>query len=196
MLGEFGWVLVRSVCDTEDMTCSDPGQRRFRWLVLAAAFPLVALLPACSSSSLKSAATTTMTSGASSAPSTGPASPPSVAAAATSAGTAAQACLFGDWGVTAPRDYSGSSWDIRADGSIVVDYTGVLEGEATFDTTLPANPQGSSGSYVATPISQKVTAAGKSVILTAHNTTWTCQGNSLTLVVSPGGNFQLSRKGS
>jgi hypothetical protein len=177
------------------MTCPDPGHHRLRWLVLAAAIPLVALLPACSSSSLKSAATIATTNVASSVPSTGPASPPSVAAA-TSATTAAQACLFGDWGVTAPKDYSGSSWDIRTDGSIVVDYTGVLDGEATFNTTLPANPQGTSGNYLATPTSQNVTAASQRVTLTAHDTTWTCHGNSLTLVVSPGGTFQLSRKGS
>ena len=177
------------------MDRTDRSRHRSRWLGLAALLPLVALLPACSSSTPKNAATMITTSVASSAQSSAAASRPA-AAAVTSAATAAQACLFGDWSVSSPQDYSGSSWDIHPDGSIIVDYAGVLNGEATFSTTLPADPQGTSGTYVATPVSQKLTADGHPVTLTAHNTTWTCQGDSLTLVVSPGGTFQLARRGS
>lgn len=98
--------------------------------------------------------------------------------------------------MTSPALYSGSSWDIHPNGTVNVDYVGGLSGIATFDSTLPSNPQGSSGSYVATPVTQNVTSKGQTVTLTAHSTTWTCQGNSLTLNVSPSGTFQLSRDGS
>jgi hypothetical protein len=97
--------------------------------------------------------------------------------------------------VTSPQAYAGSTWDIESSGSIIVNYQGLLTGPATFSTTLPSSPQGSSGSYVATPVSQQVTADGRAVTLTAHNTTWTCHGSALTLDVSPAGTFQLARKG-
>src|SRR6202034_605285 len=137
-------------------------------------------------------ASTTTPSSAPPASGTATATPTTTAAAATSTTAApvtSTACIFGNWAIISPQSFSGSSWAIHSDGTANVIYKGLLSGPATFDTTLPSNPHGSSGSYVATPVSQHVTSNGQPVALTAHNTTWTCQGNSLTLVVSSSGTF-------
>lgn len=179
------------------MTVSVPADRP-RWrLTLFVVLPLVAAVSACSSNGATSGSTTTVSSppttagAAATTATTATTAPPSTTAPASTT-----ACIFGIWKVTSPVAYSGSSWDVHPDGSILVDYAGALSGPATFKTTLPANPQGASGSYIATPVSQHVTASGRTVTLTAHNTAWTCQGNALTLDVSPVGTFQLSRTGS
>ncbi len=178
------------------MSVSASSRAAQRFLVLAIVLPSVALASACSSNS-KSAAPPASTTGVPSGSTSTVATPTIQSTAGTSTPPASdQACLFGAWNVISPPPYSASSWDIRSSGSIVVDYHGELDGLATFDTTLPANPQGSTGSYVATPVSQNVTSFGRKITLTAHNTMWTCHGNSLTLDVSPGGTFQLSRKSS
>ena len=126
----------------------------------------------------------------------GGATPTSTTAPATSVVASSTACLFGTWSVTSPQGYAGTTWDIHTGGSITVDYKGLLSGAATFSSTIPASPQGKTGSYVATPVSQDVTADGHPITLGAHGTTWTCEGSSLTLVVSPGGTFQLTRTAS
>jgi hypothetical protein len=115
---------------------------------------------------------------------------------------------------------AGITWTLSPDGTCVVDYNGSAPlvvvgggdfqyaGSATYSTTLPADPQGSTGSYVATPTSQGVTATHydpntkqdvtTTVTETAHSTTWTCKGDSLTLDVDADGYpfvYTLSRVG-
>lgn len=91
------------------------------------------------------------------------------------------ACIYGSWTVTS-APLQGTRWTYNRDGTISVEYPGVLRGPATYTTTLPPNPVGSSGTYVATPVSQAVTGpTGQPTTLVAHGTTWNCQGNSLLL---------------
>jgi hypothetical protein len=133
-------------------------------------------------------------------------------------------CILGTWTVTSTTGPSTSGgagvvWTVGSKKTIVVDYNNsapligaggfsyLYRGIANYQTTLPANPTGTSGSYVATPTSQDVTATymipGKGQITTpvtetAHSTTWTCDGNSLSLNVSvAGGSFvyALTRSG-
>jgi hypothetical protein len=133
-------------------------------------------------------------------------------------------CIRGTWKVTSESGPSTSGgagvvWTVGPKGTIAVDYDGsapvvgpggfsyTYRGNADYKTTLPPNPTGSSGSYVATPVSQAVTATytipGKGQIttaepLTAHATTWTCSGNSLSLHISVAGgifSYALTRAG-
>ncbi|HVB91125.1 MAG TPA: hypothetical protein VND70_03395 [Acidimicrobiales bacterium] len=134
-------------------------------------------------------------------------------------------CIRGTWKVTSESGPSTSGgagvvWMVSPKGTIAVDYDGsapfigpggfsyTYRGSADYKTTLPPNPTGSSGSYVATPVSQHVTATysipGKGQIttsepLTAHATTWTCSGNSLSLHISVTGgifSYALTRTGT
>jgi hypothetical protein len=134
------------------------------------------------------------------------------------------ACIFGSWTVTsltspALNGGAGVLWTVGTDGTIVVDYDGsapliapggeayTYAGSATYQTTLPADPTGSTGTYVATPTSQDVTATYVDVMgntvtepitETAHPTTWTCTGDALTLSSDASGYsfvYALSRVG-
>ena len=150
-------------------------------LAVAGVLPLA--LTACSSPTSSPSATTSARSA-------------SKATTTTSAAATSTACIFGNWTVSPGQSLSGSSWTIHPDGTADVTYAGAYSGPATFHTTLPSNPTGSTGSYVATPVTQNVTANGQPVTLTAHSTTWTCNGNSLALVVSGSGTVQLTRNSS
>ena len=126
-------------------------------------------------------------------------------------------CLLGTWTVTQETGFftggSGVSWTFMPNNSIAVNYDGsapvvgpggtnyTYSGSATYTTNLPESPP-DSGSYTATPISQAVSATytipglgskTTAVTETAHNTQYTCSGNSLTLhIVAAGGNFDYT----
>ena len=118
------------------------------------------------------------------------------------------ACIFGTWHVTdlsSPtiNGAAGITWTNNPDGTILVDYDGsapvvgpagefTWSGSARYTTTLPPHPEGSTGSYVATPVVEGVTATyitpaylaalgPRPVTDEIHTTTWTCNGNSLKL---------------